>query len=145
MYIVTVLPTQRGARTDALTYFAREKLSLGSLVSAPLRNKSIFAIVISLEEATDIKSSLKDAPFALKKITSVVSENALPKPVLAAINDVALFYATRVSTVLDITIPRILFTEENKKAFFNWQPYKIQDRTEDNLILGAPLEERIAW
>ena len=46
MYVVTVAPIKRGTPIDELSYFTKEPLLPGALVSVPIRGSSTHALVI---------------------------------------------------------------------------------------------------
>ena len=71
MYIVTVIPIQKGFQRENLTYFSPEDVPLGNIVSVPIRSKTVDAIVINVENARDLKFDLKKADFQLKKIINI--------------------------------------------------------------------------
>ena len=71
MYIATVIPIQKGFQKENLTYFSPENIPLGSIVSIPIRSKTVLAIVINIDNARDLKFDLKKADFQLKKIIGV--------------------------------------------------------------------------
>ncbi|MEI8270026.1 MAG: hypothetical protein WCG45_01530, partial [bacterium] len=68
MKIVTVMPLKKGVFKEELTYFTAQEISLGSIVNIPVRNKKILGLVISVEDARNAKSDIKDMNFNLKKI-----------------------------------------------------------------------------
>ena len=71
MYIATVIPIQKGFQKENLTYFSPVNIPLGSIVSVPIRSKTVDAIVIDISSVRDLKSDIKKADFQLKKVTNV--------------------------------------------------------------------------
>ena len=71
MYIIEVIPITRSIGSDTLSYFTTKPVSLGDIVDIPLRNKTVHGIVISIKKAEDMKSEIKTAGFALKKIEKI--------------------------------------------------------------------------
>ncbi len=53
---------------EKLSYFSPENVPLGSVVSVPLRSRSVPALVVESEDAEAMKSELKTSAFAMKKI-----------------------------------------------------------------------------
>lgn len=75
MFIVTVIPLTKGQQNEYLSYFSVTDIPIGSIVTIPVRTKTQDAIVISTEEARDMKSDIKNADYQLKKIISVKGES----------------------------------------------------------------------
>ena len=67
MKLVHVIPISKGIQRDKLSYFSAQDIPDGALVSVPLRNRTVFAIVVNSEEAKDVKAKLKSSDFAMKK------------------------------------------------------------------------------
>jgi primosomal protein N' (replication factor Y) len=79
MYIATVIPLTKGPQKEYLSYFSSTDIPIGSIVSIPIRNKVIDAIVINIEEARNIKSDLKSADYQLKKIIKIKGDSPFNK------------------------------------------------------------------
>ena len=71
MFIIEVIPIAKGIGTDTLSYFTSKEVSIGAVVLIPLRKKIIKGIVTSIRPALDIKSEIRGAPFAMKKLETV--------------------------------------------------------------------------
>ena len=71
MYLISVAPIRRGIPVDELSYFTKEHIPRGALVSVPLRGSSTPALVIRSIPAHEAKSDLKRADFALKKLEAI--------------------------------------------------------------------------
>ena len=67
MNIISVIPVARGITKDTLSYFTKENVPLGSIVSIPLRSKTAHGLVIEVREVRDAKSEIKNLPYNLKK------------------------------------------------------------------------------
>ena len=67
MYIVRVIPIGRGIFMDSLEYFTREKVPVGSIVEVPVRNKNMFALVISRTSVKNEKALIKSHPYAIRR------------------------------------------------------------------------------
>ncbi len=71
MKIVTVIPLQKGANKENLTYFSQKDIEDGAIVSVPLRSKKILGLVVSKEDVLQEKSGIKGLSFKLKKVIEV--------------------------------------------------------------------------
>lgn len=74
MHLLTVTPIVRGVPKDTLTYFSKDSLPLGSVISVPLRTREVPALVTEIQEVANAKSTIKSSRYALRKILH-------PKPV----------------------------------------------------------------
>lgn len=108
MYVVEVIPFARGITHDNLSYFSKDNFPAGSLVSVPLRSKSIYGLVLSSKEVSVVKSELKEANYQLKKITSRKSSTFLLPEFLKAVHQTAEYFSTSRGAVLFTLLPKIL-------------------------------------
>ena len=71
MRILTVIPISRGISKDTLTYFSKKDVTVGSIVSIPLRQKMVFGLVSESKPAGEMKSELKSLSYSIKKTASI--------------------------------------------------------------------------
>ncbi len=128
MNVIEIIPIAKGLTTETLSYFSKEALPLGALVTVPLRKKTVQGIVARVNTAASMKGELKRAPFALRKIDSASatsSENLSTEnaPALGLIkttkkprqfflpafmetaHEAALYYASSTGSVLATLVP----------------------------------------
>ncbi len=111
MYLVTVLPLSKKARTDVLSYFHGTDIPLGTLVEVPFRNKPMHAIVTETRLVEDMKSMIKGASYQLRKVSKVLGDSAFPKEVFTSIQELSDFYVTPFGNVIDDVLPDFVFEE----------------------------------
>lgn len=111
MYVIEIIPISRGIPSDSLSYFTSKEIGIGAIVTVPLRNKNINGIVISVKKAEDMKSEIKSAGFALKKIDKIKSIDFFTEAFMEMINEVAQYYATSTGAILNILVPK--YIQEN--------------------------------
>lgn len=73
MYVIEVIPLQRGIPTESLSYYSAVSYPKGTLLSIPLRSKEVTALVVDSKAVSAAKTALKTATFSLRKL--VVQEN----------------------------------------------------------------------
>lgn len=105
MFIIEVIPIAKALGTETLSYFTAQEVSLGAIVSVPLRKKMVQGIVVAMRSATDMKSEIKNADFALKKLGKIKSAEFFSKAFLETARTSADYYATSVGSILDILVP----------------------------------------
>ncbi len=121
MRVYTVIPISKGIPKETLTYFGSDDISIGALVSIPLRKKTIHAIVIDGQEVSEHKSELKKSDYSLKKITKVVQSDFLSPSFLSASQRTAEYFATSTGSILQHTLPKLVLENaalisKNKKV-----------------------------
>ena len=67
MRIITVIPIGRGMSKDTLTYFTRDDIGHGSLVTIPICGKSSYGLVVGSQSVSDNKSEIKSLSFSYEK------------------------------------------------------------------------------
>ena len=106
MYVIIVIPIQRGIGKETLSYFTSSKVELGSLVKVPLRSNTIDALVISCEDARMMKGEIKSANFSLRKIDKIVSKPFLSEAFMKTVEEVARYHAATTGAVLNVLLPK---------------------------------------
>ncbi len=114
MKLYTVIPISKGVPQETLTYFGGDTISLGALVTIPLRKKSYHAIVIDKAPVPENKSEIKSSTFSLKKIGKVVNEHFLPSTFLSAAVRTATYYGAPTGSILQNLIPKAVLEHAGK-------------------------------
>ncbi len=114
MNIITVIPLTRSKIASHLSYFTASDVTIGAIVSVPLRSKSIHAIVTKTEHAADLKMALKNAPFEIRKLSKVKATVFFPAAFIEACTQLADYYATTIGAVIDTVIADSLLENASK-------------------------------
>lgn len=114
MNVITVIPLSRSKIGEELVYFTSQKLTLGSIISVPLRKKTIYAIVTKIEEGRDVKSQVKNASFELKKIENIQSTHFFPSYFINRIKKISEYYATTSGSIIEALTSKILLENIDK-------------------------------
>src|SRR3989344_5193728 len=101
MFIIEVIPIARAVGSETLSYFTSQEVPLGAIVTVPLRKKSIQGIVIGIRGAADMKSEIKNASFALKKLEKIKSTEFFTSSFMEMARTAADYYASSLGSVLD--------------------------------------------
>lgn len=107
MYIVTVIPIKKGIGKEYLTYFSAQDITLGTIVSVPVRSKVIDAIVISTENAISMKSDLKSRDYELKKIAGIKGRSPFTKEFFIACERMKGYVVSSTGSVIEKMIPNV--------------------------------------
>lgn len=141
MRVYTVIPISRGISKNLLSYFGPDSISLGSLVSVPIRGKSVPGLVVKKQDVADIKSELRSAKFELKKITSVKDKHFLPEKFLESATETAEYFASPIGSFLGAVIPKNLLeltgrvgTKEGESVRGTGEKFVIQADDEERIV-----------
>lgn len=143
MFITTVIPIARGISKDTLTYFTKEEIPRGSLVSIPLRKKYVSGIVVDTKAVNDAKSEIKSLSYSIKKIKSDSTKKFLPDSYMKSVEYLANYYATSIGAILYALIPNsILESKELPELSPNEKESPLISH--EVLLVQADNEERYA-
>lgn len=108
MYVVAVAPIKRGIPIDELSYFTKDPISPGALVTIPLRGRPTPGLVIRSIPATEAKSELRQAQFALKKLERVRASNFFSPAFIRAAESTAKYFAAGTGATIGAVFPNAL-------------------------------------
>ncbi len=147
MYILSVIPLKKGIAKEHLSYFSAEQVPLGTIVSVPVRAKTIQALVIEQREATDIKSDIKQASYQLKKITSVKGPSPFSSDFFEACVRTKEYTATHIGDVISALVPKIFLEQAKTETKKEPEPEQsnIENIKQEKLIFQALLDDRLSW
>ncbi len=135
MYILDVIPLQKGIPRDTLSYFSVRDIPLGALVEIPLQSKTISGIVIKSAPARDMKASIRSGSFSLKSIKSVINEKGFPVKILQSLQSLSLQTLIPIGTLITTFFPDTVFS-----FFQTWKPITMTKT--DLRIIELPTTER---
>ncbi len=105
MKILTVIPLQKGAFREDLTYFTAKDAPVGAIVEIPVRKKNILGLVASTEDAEGAKSDIKNMDFNLRKVTEVKGNSVFRPEFLESALELAKYSAARKNDTIASLIP----------------------------------------
>ncbi len=114
MYVIEIIPISRAIGINTLSYFTTKDIPVGAIVDVPLRKKIVHGIVISVRKAEEMKSEIKNADFALKKIDKIKSSEFFSKAFMDMLKDVSEYYATSMGSVINSLVPDYILKNANK-------------------------------
>lgn len=123
MYVVEVALFKKGLR-DELSFWSANELTPGVIVSVPVRNKYVTAVVLKCEALANQKTDIKTAPFKLKKITKVISKIGYNTDVINELVNFSNEYAVTVSDILADTID-----EQAIQTILGYEPETLSNKS----------------
>lgn len=130
MNIVEVIPITKSIRIDTLTYYTTKKISVGNLVTVPIRKKDVTALVINITDGKDMKESLRSSKFALKKVKGILKKKIFKKEFIRTVAEISDYYATNTGLVLNqLTSKKIIEGSEKIKIVEQKTPNKEKEES----------------
>ena len=137
MKIIDVIPIAKGIPQEKLSYFTSKDVSVGSLVSVPVRNREIPAIVSAVSDAKESKSGLKGSDFSIKPIKSIISPSLITPEFMNACKEIAEYYLASCGSVIKDFIPQIILENPSEQKRPLQNPTKENSRNEITLIQSS--------
>lgn len=108
MMVVTVIPITKGFFGENLSYFTSRAIEPGSVVSVPLRKKSVPALVVTVEPLRAKKTDIKSLSFGLRPLGEVVPRRLFTVSFIEAMKQVSVFTAAPLGHVIKSFAPKAL-------------------------------------
>lgn len=137
MYILEIIPLQKGIPRDTLSYFSMREIPLGALVEIPFRSNTITGIVINSLSARDAKANLRASSFSLKPIGSILHNQSFPATLLRGLQEIS------ENTLIPIgTLISTFFSENLLEYYLSWKPPELSS---DIRIIELPEKKRFDY
>ncbi len=124
MFVISVIPIARGVTHDFLSYLSAEDLKPGSVIEIPLRNRTVFGVVVSSISASDARSEIRSSDFEYKKIENPKPKQILPPPLIEVLPSLADYFAASAGSVLSTLAPKFLLSAQTR---FDEQPEYVKN------------------
>ncbi|MBP6866129.1 MAG: hypothetical protein KBC12_01140 [Candidatus Pacebacteria bacterium] len=150
MLVVTVIPLQKVAFEEELTYFTSLSVHVNDIVSISLRKRKILGLVIEVKEALESKMQIKGADFNLRKIEEVKGHSILRNEFVTSALDLAKYSILNKNFVLSHLIPEVLKEnyDELSKLFIKYtQDHNLPDSNvkPEKVLFQTNTEDRISY
>ena len=100
MNLLHVIPISRGIGKETLTYFTALPVSVGALVSVPLRKSIVPALVVDVEDALSAKTKVRSAGHTMRKVEACIAPSIFTPAFILAARDTADFHAASTGAIL---------------------------------------------
>jgi len=141
MKIIDVIPIAKGLPQEKLSYFTSKDVSVGALVSVPVRKKEIPAIVSAVSDAKESKTSLKNSDFSIKPVKSVISASFITPEFLEACQEIAEYYLSAPGSVIKDFVPQAILEGDFKSTIPQMAAQAGNGR--EIIVIQSRYEERI--
>ncbi|MBX9906601.1 hypothetical protein K2X96_01730 [Patescibacteria group bacterium] len=141
MFIIEVIPLGKTS-TQSLSYFSHKTYERGALIQAPVRGKTVSAIVIGVTDAFTMKAALRAATFSLRKLPEQTGESGISRTLFETAERGARFHGTSINAVLYALLPREV--REGTLPFLKYAEHNDSIPAHDSKprIFVAPFEDR---
>lgn len=144
MYILDVIPLSQLLPQDHLSYFSAKDVSVGALVSVPLRNKEVLALVVAKKSALEMKSLLRNASFQMRNISQIHQNQVFSPAFLTMVHEIADIYLCNVSAVIQSMCPKAIITHASDITIPNQLP-QATEISPELCILQQKHDDRIRY
>ncbi len=141
--IVKVIPITRGVFRDELSYFTASPVKVGSIVTIPLRGRSVEGLVSEVREAPELKLLVKSSAYPLKKITRIKHEQFFTLPFMAAVRRMADYSAASLGGTLKSLISSAILNAKITSPKI--ETVEIRTKAKERFVLQEPDDERQAY
>lgn len=138
MYILEIIPLQKGIPRDTLSYFSARPIDLGSVVEIPLNSRIITGIVVAQHSARDAKASIRSGTFSLKSIGHVIRDQQFSSIMMSTLQSISLQTLIPIGTLISTLFPEQVFD-----FIMNWKPNN--DTRSIIRTISLPYNERITY
>lgn len=142
MYILQVIPFVKTLRKEHLSYFSKEKVSPGSIVSINLRKRVVQGLVISSKDGSQMKGELKSSEFALRKIKKVHKQTLFNHSFIRSSERVARYFATSTGSVIHALTPARILEEIDKIPIIKNEGKNIRASRGEKFVIQESDDER---
>ncbi len=145
MYLIRVIPISRGIDKDSLTYFSLRDCPVGHIASIQIRSRMAPAIVYSSEKVEMEKSSIKQLPYELKKISDAGSGSQpfFNQAFMKAVENIATHHASSAGAVIEALTPSNVLSE-HVSIISKVAEIPVDNHPTENLMFQADDETRLA-
>lgn len=150
MKIISVTPFKKGVLKNDLTYFSNLEISVGDIVSVPIKNKKTLALVTEVGELKKSKGNIKNMNFNLRKVLENKGSSIFKKEFMDAVFDVGRYFVQNKNRVMASLIPSIFIEEYDRIKKISAKDETAPDgKNEKNiraekLLFQYPFQDRIS-
>ncbi len=150
MLVVTVIPLQKVAFEEELTYFTSFSVRVNDIVSVTLRKRRILALVTQVKEALEHKMQIKGADFNLRKIEEVKGSSIIRNEFITAALELSQYSILNKNFILSHLIPEVLKEnyDELSKLFLSHnlnQNLNDSNVKSEKVLFQTNLEDRVSY
>lgn len=144
MRLIHVIPISRGITKDRLSYFSKEDVPKGAMVTVPIRNKLTPAIVEHTEKVEDVKTKLRQSPYPIKKIEEVKKTQIFSPEFMSAVLETADYTAGTAGAIINTLVPKAILDNPKKIHESTTKENAQKELVYERLVLQTDKDERFS-
>lgn len=114
MFVIEVIPLQRGIHVESLSYYSTTDYKAGTLIVIPVRKQETTAVVINSKPVSAAKTALKTATFSLRKLKEQKDTTCLPGSLIETARKISLTIPASIGAILFSMLPPDIRTGERQ-------------------------------
>lgn len=140
MYLIKAIPIARGIGADLLSYWSPVGAAAGSVIRVPLRKRTVGAVVISSDLASESKAEIKSADFEIKKIARTHARSIVSPQYFRAVEETARYFASSMGGALFASIPAAVLSDYDKLP--EAEPREKRGKPRESYVLQKSEDDR---
>lgn len=109
MFILSVIPIQRGIPFNTLSYYNTDALSTGTVIEIPLGKQTITGLVVECTSLIEAKTSIKQATFSLKRIRGVLGTSSFSTALIEGLREASGKTITPIGSIASSVMNELFF------------------------------------
>jgi primosomal protein N' len=112
--VINCIPLSSGVFRESLSYFTTQEVPLGAVITIPVRGRMVRGLVTEVQDGKNLKTGIKNAPFALRRIESVETIAFFSPEFIESAREAATYFATTTGQALSSLIPKTILENIGK-------------------------------
>jgi primosomal protein N' len=126
MYILSIIPIQRGIPFNVLSYYNTDALSVGTLVEIPFGKQTMCGLVHECTSLIEAKTSIKQATFSLKRIKKVLGISSYSKALVEGLHEASAKTLTPIGSLAGAVINELFIDVIQQPHIYEVLPIELR-------------------
>ncbi|MFH1473149.1 MAG: hypothetical protein ABIF06_01920 [bacterium] len=144
IHLIEVIPINKTPGRNTLSYFSLDSFKIGQIVKIPLRQSEVPAVVVGVRTAESAKVGIKNATYALRKISKKnVLDAHLSLSLMRTAEAMAVYYGSSIGTILKAAVPKFVLDEPELFGKPKAREVRSDLPSKEPLVIQMDKEERL--
>lgn len=143
MFVIEVIPLKRGILSESLSYYSAASYPFGTLLSIPLRSKTVAALVVDVKPVSAAKTALKTATFSLRKLEVQQNTASLPTELVETARALTSSIPANLGSILYSLLPADIRSGE--RLYPKYVPHTSNEDTTPRILTDTGANRYIAY
>lgn len=132
MHVIEVIPLKKGVAIESLSYYSSVAYEPGTLISIPVRKRTIPGVVVDIRSVSTAKAALRTATFSLRKLPPQETAEKLPTTILTTAREILKTTPAQLGSILFSILPPDVRTGDRSYP-------QLPDHTGDEMFVPSVL------